>query len=118
MARQARVDVPPAPEVESVPEVAVAWRAPPGWIAPEWLAEEPEPASLPMTKDRMEWCLHALGWSLMELARRVHTHELSIRQMARGRRDIPDVLAVWLEQRAAHSLADPPLPDGWRSKPE
>ena len=92
------------------------WRAPEGWIAPDWLEPEPGPAGLPMTKERFQWCMHALGWSLQELARRVHTNEASIRQMARGRRDIPDALARWLEMRAAHSLADPALPDGWRAR--
>ncbi len=96
--------------------MATAWHAPAGWPWPTWLEPEPEPAGLPMSKDRMRWCLHALGWSLEELARRVHTHESSIRQMARGRRSIPDPLALWLEAKVALLLGSPLEPDGWRPK--
>lgn len=102
---------------EVAPIETIAWSPPPGWLAPDWLAPEPEPASLPMQKDRFRWCLHAIGWSLEELARRIHTHESSIRQMGRGRRDIPDTLAMWLELQAARTLSGPLVPDGWRAKP-
>jgi hypothetical protein len=91
-----------------------AWKAPAGWKTPHWLEAEPHPACLPMSKDRMHWCLHAIGWSLQELAWRVHTHESSIRQMGRGKRPIPDVLAIWLEHLTTAMLALPAVPDGWR----
>ena len=92
-------------------------RPPVGWVKPDWLNDEPEPASLPMTNGRMRWVLHVLGWSLEELSRRVHTHDSSIRQMARDKRDIPDTLALWLEESAALMLSGPALPVGWRPKP-
>lgn len=95
---------------------AIAWRAPPGWVAPPWLEPEP-PVSVPMRATRMRWCLQAIGWSLEELSRRVYTNEASIRQMARDRRSIPDELATWLEAKAAHMLASPQLPENWRAAP-
>jgi len=95
---------------------AVLWRPPPGWEAPEWLPEEP-PASLPMDYRRFQWCVRAIGWSLNEVGRRIHTDEGSVRQMGRGRRLIPDTLAIWLEMLAARTLNGPLEPDGWRPKP-
>lgn len=94
----------------------VAWKAPPGWIAPGWLRPEPGPATLPMGKFRFRWCLHVLGWSPMVLAERIHTHESSIRQMGRDKRPIADNLALWLEEGAARVLAGWREPDGWREK--
>lgn len=96
---------------------AVVWRAPRGWSPPDWLDDEPCPATLPMTADRFHWCLQAIGWSAGELARRIHTHDSSVRQMGRGRRVIPDTLAIWLEGWAAAMLRGPLLPDRWREKP-
>ncbi len=96
----------------------VAWVPPDDWPWPDWLDEPPEPPALPMTKDRMCWCLHAIGWSAHELARRVHSHEASIRQMARGTRAIPDALAFWLEAKANMMLKSSIVPRDWRPKPE
>lgn len=92
----------------------VRWRAPQGWDAPWWLDVEPA-AALPMSPDRLRWCMQAIGWSQEELARRLDKDPASIRQMARGRRQIPYVVAVWLEQLAARSLGDASFyqPPGW-----
>lgn len=107
--------------VESMPKsndvTAVAWRPLADFAWPDWLPLESEPASLPMTGTRMRWCLLAIGWSQEELARRIHTHESSVRQMVRGRRDIPDTLAIWLERQVSRMLCGPMKPDGWRAKP-
>jgi hypothetical protein len=100
------------------PEIAaVAWKRPSGWDWPDWLPVERVPASLPMHKDRLHWCMKAIGWSLEELARRIHTHESSVRQMGRGRREIPDDLAYWIEVKTNQILSSPMLPDNWRAKP-
>ena len=96
---------------------AVAWRPPPGWIKPHWFPDEPHPASLPMTKDRLDWCLAILGWSLTELAFRLHTHDASVRQWQKGRRDISRTVAYWLEDKAAEALEGRNMPYGWRDKP-
>ena|ERR1700733_3214862 len=104
-------------EARSPPDLAaVTWRAPPGWIAPDWLEPEPEPAGLPMTKDRFRWCLHVIGWNFAELGRRLNVHETSIRQMGTGRRNIPHVLALWLEGKAKATLEAPLVPEGWRTE--
>jgi hypothetical protein len=102
----------------ALPDIAsVAWRPTDDWPWPEWLPEEPAPAGLPMTGWRMRWCLLAIGWSLGELSRRVHTHESNIRKMGRDQKPIPDTLAIWLEEKAAMMLGSPLEPRGWRPKP-
>ena len=100
------------------PDIAdVAWKRPPGFVWPDWLPVERVAASLPMQKDRFHWCLAAIGWTAGELARRIHMHESSVRQMGRGRRDIPEDLAYFLEVKTALALSTPLLPDNWRPKP-
>jgi hypothetical protein len=105
-------------DIEAEAKLArVAWRAPPGWIAPAWLPPEAEPPSLPMTSDRLRWVMSAIGWSWQEIARRIRTHVSSVRQMGGGWRGIPDTLAIWLEETGARTLAGPGEHDGWRPKP-
>lgn len=75
---------------------------------------EPEAARVPMSTHRMRCLLSDIGWSQRELARQLNTNEVTIHDMARGRRAIPFNLADWLEGLAAcHRAAG--KPKGWRS---
>ena len=105
------------PEITLETLLNTAWKAPQGWERPHWFVDEPCPPSLPMHKDRLEWCITMLGWSLAELAYRVHTNESSVRQWQKGRRPIPDPLNVFLEEAVARLLGGRLMPQGWRAKP-
>ena len=80
------------------------------------LSLPPPPFSLPYPYERMKWALKVIGWPARELARRIHTHESSVRQMLRNKRAIPDPLAYWIEGLARMHQASPE-PLGWRPKP-
>lgn len=69
----------------------------------------------PMMPDEMRECLETLGWGQRELARQINSHESSVRQMARGKREIPETLAVWLRTIAAVHRALP-QPIGWNGR--
>jgi hypothetical protein len=79
--------------------------------------EPPVPFAIPYPSERMSWALDVIGWPARELAQRIHTHEASVRQMLRGRREIPDVLGIWVETLAQMMIALPE-PYGWRPKRE
>jgi transcriptional regulator with XRE-family HTH domain len=68
-----------------------------------------------MTPDEFRNALADIGWSQKELARRLDSNESNIRQMARGYRPIPDVLATWLVGLAA-LLGDWAPPPKWNSR--
>lgn len=86
-------------------------------MLPPWLQNRPIPKpGLPISGARMRFVLKAIGWSPTELAMRIHTDEGSVRQMLRGSRPCPDVLAEWLELVAAFMLTLPHEPAGWRPK--
>ena len=55
----------------------------------------------------------ALGWSRMELARRMKCAENTVRNMESGKQHIPKPLGVWLA-RLARTLGRDPIPN-WRS---
>jgi hypothetical protein len=120
MPQDVNMDAHPTDEGETVvrgfipadrpPEITdVAWKRPDGWIWPAWLQFERVPASLPMSKERLVWCLDAIGWTLEQLANRVHIQEGTVRQMGRGRKPIPDELAFYVEHMAKLVL-DTPAP--------
>jgi ribosome-binding protein aMBF1 (putative translation factor) len=67
-----------------------------------------------MSPDRMRWALEQIGWGQRELARRLAANESTIRAMARGNREIPIELAVWLETLASVHISLP-KPAGWRN---
>jgi ribosome-binding protein aMBF1 (putative translation factor) len=78
----------------------------------------PVPFSLPYPRERLVWACATLGWSIGELARRLNIREDTARQMAMGRRNIPDDLGHWLEACVAIAETMPTQPEGWRSKTE
>ena len=51
-----------------------------------------------MTPDRFRECLVALRWSAKSFARAIGTSEMVVRNMAAGRREIEDVVWVYLER--------------------
>jgi hypothetical protein len=69
--------------------------------------QPPGEFSLPMTPERINWCLAVLGWSRNELARRLSIAETTAAQMMRGNRDTPHRVGVWLETLAQMMLALP-----------
>lgn len=108
--------VPVSPIHSPVDIADFAWKAPPGWIAPHWFEPEPHPPALPMTALRLTWCLDMLGWSVGELARRLHANDGGVRKMARGSAPIPNQVAVFMEVAVAHALSGPLMPPNWRPK--
>lgn len=105
------------PRVEDLAELRrVEWKAPADWTPPLWFEDPPNEATLPMTPERMDWCLWILGWTSGELSRRLITDDARIRKLKKGKVPIPDVLAIWLEQHAAASLSLPTLPKSWRPR--
>jgi len=71
------------------------------------LPPAPGPFTLPMTTERMNWCLDAIGWSVGELSRRLDISDASARQMTTGKRFIPYRVAVWLETLAQMMMSIP-----------
>lgn len=74
----------------------------------------PEPKTeltLPCPWRRLRYNLECIGWSQNELARRIRLDDSGVRQMCRGAREIPDDVAIWVEQLAAvhRALWEPPL---------
>lgn len=81
---------------EHIPEIDI-----PGESAvPYVLPEPPGKFALPMTTERINWCLEVLGWSRSELARRLDVSDATASQMIRGKRFTPNRVAVWLESLA------------------
>ena len=74
---------------------------------PYVLPRPPGKFALPMTPERLTWCLDVLGWSRGELARRLDVSEGTTSQMTTGKRNIPHRLAVWLETLAQMQRALP-----------
>ena len=80
-------------------------------------APPPPPAfqagsGVPMSTDRLRWCIDLVGWSPRELARQAPTSEDSCRAMVRGRKRVPDELAEWVEELVALVLRGP---RNWRN---
>lgn len=90
---------------------AAVWRPSSSW--PHWLEEPLDGPGLPMTAERLRWCMHALGWSQGELSRRLGVRESTPAQWASGKKFIPHRVAVWLEGLVRVILTAPALPDGW-----
>ena len=59
--------------------------------------EEPEPLSLPMSKERLGWNLECIGWGPAELARRLDVDERNVSRWLQGKKELPDRVAVWIE---------------------
>lgn len=74
---------------------------------PYVLPRPPGKFSLPMTHERLNWCLDVLGWSRGELARRLDISDSTAGQMTTGKRNIPNRMAVWLETLAQMQRAMP-----------
>jgi len=70
-------------------------------------------SSAPMTADELRECLDALQWSQTGLADYLERDRGTVRQWARGKREIPGVVAAWLRSASAALIAQP-LPEGWR----
>lgn len=77
------------------------------------MADQQQVASAPMTADELRDCLDALQWSQTGLAGYLDRDPGTVRQWARGKREIPLVVAVWLREISAPLLAHP-WPEGWR----
>ncbi len=68
-----------------------------------------------MTPTRLRECLTALHWSQRGLADVLAYSEGTVRGWARGARDIPEAVAMWLEELAAVHEAHP-LPQDWQRR--
>ena len=93
------------------------WEEPEDWKRPEWLMDEPCLASNPMTPDRMEWCLHVVGWTPETAARRARIAVARVYDMLDWEQEIPYDIGLWLEMLVTETLDDQPEPPGWRPKP-
>jgi hypothetical protein len=57
-----------------------------------------------MSADRMRWCVHAIGWTRGNLARRSGSNSTTLKRLESRNRLIPDVLAIWLELQVTRAL--------------
>ena len=73
--------------------------------------EEP-PRGLPMTPERIDFCLSIIGWSSNDLAYRLNRNDRSIRRWLSGARPMPDEVGLWLEA-VREALLEIPLPADW-----
>ena len=60
-----------------------------------------------MSPEEFAGCLHAIGWTHAEFARRLGIAERSIRRMANGQMPVPPRIASWLLETAAFHNAHP-----------
>jgi ribosome-binding protein aMBF1 (putative translation factor) len=67
-----------------------------------------------MTPAEFHACRTAIGWSGVELAKRIAVDEGTVRQWGRGSRPIPEPIAAWLRKLSRFHLSNPPpaAPDG------
>jgi hypothetical protein len=95
----------------------VFWQAPADWQRPVWLKPEWCPIHSPMIIARMMWCLHVVGWTLFETARRYGPGitERGLHEMLDGYRPIPGEFAAWLEVHTMRVLTTQPVAPEWRS---
>jgi DNA-binding transcriptional regulator YdaS (Cro superfamily) len=77
------------------------------------LDQLPRPG-LPMSGARLEYCLDVIGWTPKATSRRLRIHPDCVRQMVKGKRNIPNQLAIWIEKLAAGQPADE-YPENWRA---
>lgn len=77
--------------------------------------EPPVDFTLPYQGERLRWAIEVIGWTNNHFAARIGLDQGSLRQMLKGHRFIPDVLAIWAESLAQYHLAFP-RPMGWRDK--
>ena len=68
---------------------------------------------MPSDQDRLAELLREVGWSTMELARRLGIRETTPRSWLAGRRGVPPAVLDWLRQVADAQAAAPRLPEGW-----
>jgi plasmid maintenance system antidote protein VapI len=61
----------------------------------------------PMTAERLSWCLDQLGWSRLELSRRLSVSEGTAANMVNGKRHIPNRVAIWIETLVSVTVALP-----------
>jgi transcriptional regulator with XRE-family HTH domain len=73
------------------------------------MLEFPDPPefSIPMTAERLRWCLDVIGWSKNEFANRLTVSHTTGAQWANGRRNIPNRVAIWIDSLAQVHLALP-----------
>lgn len=69
-----------------------------------------------MTTDEFIAARETMGWSRMELARRMECAENTVRNIESGKQRIPKALGHWLA-RVARALERDPIPD-WRATAE
>jgi transcriptional regulator with XRE-family HTH domain len=74
--------------------------------------EAPE-FTIPMTAERLRWCMAAVGWSRGELARRLNINESTVAHMVQGKRFIPNRIAIWLDT-LANVVLSMPTPHLWQ----
>lgn len=78
--------------------------------------DPPVPFSLPYQGERLRWAIGVIGWDNNQFASRLDLDHGSLRQMLKGHRFIPDVLAIWAETLAQTHLTFA-KPMAWRAKP-
>jgi hypothetical protein len=75
--------------------------------------EPPDGFALPLTPEHLAWQLDMIGWSAGELARRLNVPDHKVVVWIRGKSNIPNQVALWLET-LAHIVTSIPMPIGWR----
>lgn len=65
---------------------------------------DPANVELPMRPERLKECLAVIGWSQVELSRRLNVRPDTGPDWAKGRKNIPYVAALWIEL-LAHAFA-------------
>ena len=65
---------------------------------------DPANVELPMRTERLKECLAVIGWSKVELSRRLNVRPDTGPDLAKGRKNIPYVAALWIEL-LAHAFA-------------
>jgi len=72
----------------------------------------PPEFTIPMTAERLNWCLETIGWSRSVLAERLDIEGTTVARMCQGKSGIPNRVAVWIDTLAKIVLAVP-VPHLW-----
>jgi hypothetical protein len=65
----------------------------------------------------MALCLHVIGWTPYEVARRSGERERRVHLMLAVERPIHNSFAAWLEMLVKETLREQPEPKDWRPRP-
>jgi transcriptional regulator with XRE-family HTH domain len=74
--------------------------------------EPPDGFTLPLSSAHLAWQLDMIGWSDGELARRLNVAPTKVSKWRRGKSNIPNQVALWLET-LAQMVTSIPNPIGW-----